>query len=446
MTAASQARRRLPEAEITVIERGRFVSFILCGLPYYVADVVQRHEALLAYPLEAFRRERRLDVRTRHEAVALDPKARTVEVVDRDTGTRTVLPYDRLVLAAGAHASRPPVPGINLTGVFTLHSLEAGIELKEFLARERPGRAVIVGGGYVGLEMAEAFRARGQAVTLLEAAPQLLPGSAPEIAALVGAELERHGVDLRLETPVEGISGDANGRVRSVTAGGAEIPADVVLLAVGVRAESALARDAGIAIGRTGAIAVDERLATNYPEIYAAGDGAEALHVVTGRPAYVPLGTTANKQGRVAGENAAGGEAVFRGIAGTAGFKTFDLEVARTGLTDGQAVEAGFRPVATTIVHHTRAPFYPGAAKVTLRLTADAVTGRLLGGQMAGASGEGIAKRMDTIAAALHAGLSLEALESLDLTYAPPFAAAWEAAHLAARELRKRMAEARAGA
>ena len=420
MSAASKARRVNPELEIVAFERSGYVSYGACGLPYLISGVVPDPHDLIARTPEQFARQG-IEARVHHEVVAMDAAAKTVTVRDLERGEEFTLGYGVLVLAAGGTPARPPIPGMELGGIFTLRTVEDGLAIREFLARERPRRAVIVGGGYIGLEMAEAFHRLGLETAVLEMLPQVLPNFDADMAGLVVEELERQGVAIFTEHPVEGFEGD--GRVRQVAAAGQTFPADIALLAVGVRPNITLAREAGIALGPTGAVAVDDHLRTNLPDVYAAGDVAEVKHLVTGKPAYIPLGTTANKQGRVAGENAAGGDATFRGVVGTAVVKIFDLEAARTGLTEREAREQGYDVRAIKIQHGTRAHYYPGGSPLHVKLIVEG-NGRLLGAQMIGR--EGAAKRIDVIAAALQAGWTVEELSRLDLSYAPPFSPVWD--------------------
>jgi NADPH-dependent 2,4-dienoyl-CoA reductase/sulfur reductase-like enzyme len=435
MSAASRVRRLRPDWPITVLERGDYVSFILCGLPYYVEGLVESEERLVVYTPEFFQTERNIDVRTRHEARRIDTTNRLVEAVDLESGASQTLPYDRLVIAAGAEPVRPRIPGLDLEGVFTLHSIPSGMAIRSFLGSRAVRRAAIIGAGYVGLEMAQALRSIGAEVTLIEALESVLPGGEPEIAALVDEELRRQGVDVRTGQLAQSLEGDS--RVRGVVTSDGSLDVDLVLVAVGVRPAVQMASDAGIETGPTGAIATDRRMATNVADVYACGDCAEAHHLLTERPAYVPLGTTANKQGRVAGINAADRNAEFAGIVGTAGFKVFDLEVARTGLIEAQAGEAGFDPVSVVVRFPSRSSYYPGASDLTVKLVADAGSGRVLGAQMCGPGT--VAKRIDTVAAALYARMSVADIESLDLSYAPPFAAAWEGIQLAAQRLLEKL-------
>jgi len=431
MTAASRARRLQPDWRITVFERGDYVSFILCGLPYFVDNVIASHESLIVYTPEFFEKERRIQVRTRHEVRRIDPERRLLEVVELRTGRSFTHGYGKLVVASGAEAVRPRLEGIGLSNVFVLRTIDDGRRIKAALQTDGLRHSVIIGAGYVGLEMAEALTEAGLETVLVEATASVLPGSEPEIAEVVERELAHHGVQVRKEEMVERLEG--NQRVQQAVTSRGEYPADIVIVSVGARPAVALLREAGIALGPTGAVATNKRMETSLPGVYAAGDVAEAHHLLTGKPAWVPLGTTANKQGRVAGENAAGGDAVFPGIVGTAAVKVFDLEVARTGLSEVQAREAGFDRVAATIEHPSHAGYYPGATTLRVKLVADQPSGRLLGGQIAGR--EAAAKRIDVLATALHARMDVEAIIALDLSYAPPFATAWEAVQIAAQQV-----------
>ncbi len=436
MSAASRARRNAPQMEITVFEASDYVSHIACGLPYYIADLIKDYNELLVYTPDFFRKERRIQVHTGHRIDALDLDGRSLRATSIQTGESWTQPFGKLIIASGGGPVAPRIDGIGLPNIFTLHSIKSGIAIKEFIQKERPRRAAIVGGGYIGLEMAEALGVLGLDVTIIEALPHVMPPVDPDIAQVIENELIARNVDLRLGEPVQGFEGKDS--VSRVVTGQGSYGVDLVILAIGVRASSALAREAGIAIGETGAIRVDEHMATSMPGIYAAGDVAEVRHLVTGQPAYIPLGTTANKQGRVAGDNAAGGSASFPGVVGTAITRVFELEVGRTGLTEAQARQAGFEPVSSCITHHTKARFFPGTQPITTKLIADKSTGRLLGAQIAGK--EGSAKRIDVPAVAIQQGLTVSAIPDLDLSYAPPFSPVWESVQVAAQELEKRLA------
>lgn len=428
MSAASQAKRRKADAEVVVLERGPHVSYAACGMPYNIEDAERQIDDLIVIDAERFRRERGIDVRVRHEVRAVDPEKRSLQIRDLTEGKDYSLAYDRLIIATGAEAVRLPVEGAALEGVFVLRELEDGARLKDYVARRACKSALIVGAGYIGVEMAEALRGRGLHVTMLEKAPQVLPGFDAKIAALVHAELTKQGVVVESSSGLTRI--ERAGDSLRVLSDRGEHRADLVLIAVGVRPNVRLATAAGIQLGPTGAIAVDDAMRTNIPGVFAAGDCAEAKHLVSGQPAYIPLGTTANKQGKVAGANAVGAQEIFRGIVGSAGFKAFDLEVARTGLGAAEITRLGIDALRSESTHTSRAHGYPGAVPLTTVLFAETQSGKLLGAQMVGAGT--VAKRIDVFAAALYAGMTLDDVEALDLSYAPPFAPVYDPILIAA--------------
>jgi CoA-dependent NAD(P)H sulfur oxidoreductase len=434
MSAASRARRLDPGLEIIVLERGTNVSYGACGLPYFISGRVVRAEDLIAHPASFFREKRNIDVRLEHEAVAIDPERKTVQVLVKRS-QRLDIQYDRLVLATGG-APHPSFPGSHQPNVFTLNDLDHAVRLRNFIDREHPRKAVIIGSGYIGLEVADAFSSRSIEVTVIERSEEVIDGLEREIVDKLEATLAAHGVTLHKGVAARGISSPSNGPATSVEYGAGEsAPCDLVLLATGLRPRTELATAAGIAIGETGAIAADDRMQTNAPAIYAAGDCVETRHLVTGAPVYFPLGTTANKQGRVAGENAGGGHATFAGIVGTLVTKVFELEIGRTGLSLAAAQAAGFDADALTITGSSRVDYFNGKPLV-VSLVWDRADGRLLGCQMGGE--DAAAKRIDTAAVALHARMRLPDLLHLDLGYAPPFATVWEPLLIAAHEAHKK--------
>jgi len=432
-SAASQAKRRNPQAEVILIERGSDVSYGACGLPYNIEDPKRAIDDVVVVSADAFRRERHIDVRTHHEVVSLDTAQRRLRVRDLDRHEEYGLSYDKLVIATGASAVRLPLPGIELEGVFTLRTLSDGDAIKQALAQGGLRRAVIVGAGYIGMEMAEALRGRELEVTVLEKVDQVVPGIEPSLSKLVHDELNRQGVRVETGVGLHNIARDETGLVVNTDRG--PFAADLVLVSVGVRPNVALAKEAGIRIGPTGALAVDAELRTSVPDVYAAGDCAEALQLVTGEATWVPLGTTANKQGKIAGANATGAHERFAGIVGTAAFKIFELEVGRTGLARAELERAalegkGVDFVVTSSTHATRGHHYPGVKSVTTNLFVERGTGRLLGAQMVG--GEGVAGRIDVLATALYAKMTIDDLAALDLAYAPPLAPVWDPLLIAA--------------
>jgi NADPH-dependent 2,4-dienoyl-CoA reductase/sulfur reductase-like enzyme len=424
MSAAARAKRVNPSLDVVVLERDGHVSYGACGLPYLIQGVVPDYYKLIIYTPEYFRQQRGIDVRINTEAVEIRPAERAVAVRDGSNQTGKIR-YDYLAIATGAVPIRPPLPGIDLKNIFVLRRLNDGLQIQEAITRVQPRRAVIVGAGYIGLEMAEALHARGMQVTVIEALDHVLGHTEPEISQIVEDELAAKGVRLLKATRAAAFEGDASGQVRRViTDGGEPIDAELVLIGIGIRPNVNLAQEADIALGPTGAIAVDERQETNISRIYAVGDCCETKHVVTGQPTWIPLGPAANKQGKVAGDTIAGRQARFVGVAGTAVVKVFDLEVARTGLSVAEAQKAGFKVGSTVVTARSRAGYYPGGQPITIKLIFDRASDRLLGAQMTGR--DGVAKRIDVFATALHARLTLAAMAQLDLSYAPPFAPTWD--------------------
>ena len=433
MTAASQARRRRPvdDLEIVAFDRGRHASYSACGIPYWIGGAVGPIDALVTRTVEEFRKQD-IEVRLRHEAVSLDLAAGEVLVRDLDGGGERRLGFDQLVVATGATPVHPDIPGVQAPGVFGVQTLDDGEAVRAAVAAG-PERAVVVGGGYIGLEMAEAFVQRGMAVTVVEAAPQPMSTLDPDMGALVGDAVEGLGIELLRGQPVTAIATGPDGRVRAVVTGGREIPADLVVLGLGVRPTTDLAAAAGVETGVTGGIVTDARMRTvSHERVWAAGDCVQTIHRVSRAPISVPLGTHANKQGRVAGINLGGGYATFPGVVGTAVTKVCDLEVARTGLREADAEAAGFRFVTATVESTTRAGYYPGAKPIITKLIAERRSGRLLGAQIVGR--EGAAKRIDVLATALWNDMTVEDIAGLDLSYAPPFAPVWDPVLIAARK------------
>ena len=430
MSAAAQARRMRDDLEIIAFERGQHVSYAACGIPYYVAGLVSDAAALIARS-PAEHRRRGIDVRLGHEVVAIDLTTRTVSVRRLDDGTTSREPFDQLVYATGAAPRRLEVPGADARGIFGVATLADGLRLREVVELERPRRVVIVGGGYIGIEMAEAFITRGLEVTLVELGSHVMGTLDPDMGALVSAALAEAGVELYLGERVSGFH-TAAGRVRLVETNQRVLPTDLVVLGIGVQPRTELAAEAGLPLGESGAVRVDDRMRTGIPGIWAAGDCAEAFHLVSRRPSYIPLGTTANKQGRVCGINIGGGYARFPGVVGTAITKFGQTEVARTGLSEREAQAFGFEYVLSKIEDATRARYYPGSARIVVKLLAERGSGRLLGAQIVGGPGAG--KRIDVVAAALHAGIRVDEFMSLDLAYAPPFSPVWDPLLIAARK------------
>jgi len=436
MSAASQIRRRRPETRVTVFERGEYISYGACGMPYNIEDPDREIEDLVVLTAEHARKKRGIDLRLRHEAKGLDLDRGTLTVVDLESGTETHEPFDALVISTGARAIRLPLDGFDLPGVEVLRDLADGAKIKRALT-EGPKNAVIVGAGYIGMEMAHVLTERGLSVTVLEKLSQLLPGWHEETVAVVAETLSSHGVEFHTGTTVKAAEAGSDGRVAAVLTDKGRFDADLVLVAAGVRPNVELAASGGLRIGDTGAIWVNQQQQTSHEAVWSAGDCAEAYHRVLRRNTWIPLGTTANKQGRIAGANVLGLGQRFPGIVGTAGFVVFDLEVARSGLGEDQAKMEGFDPVAVTIRQRSRAHAYPDGVPIQVRLVADRETGLLLGGELVGR--EGAALRSNTLATALAGHMTVADLQSLDLVYAPPFASVWDPVLVAANQLIKKV-------
>jgi NADPH-dependent 2,4-dienoyl-CoA reductase/sulfur reductase-like enzyme len=426
MGAATAARRMRPDLDIVALEKGDFTSYSACGIPYLVGGEVHRLDDLVARTPQQLRENHRIDVRLRHEAMAIDLDRRDVEVRDHDHDRTFRLPFDQLLIATGARPKRPEIPGIDGPGIFGVQTLADGARLLERIDSSPIRRVVVVGGGYIGLEMAEAFLHRGAAVTVVERAPEVMTTLDPDMGALVSRAMRRHGVDVRCRTTTTGFG---EGTVHTDKD---DLPADLVVLGLGVEPNSAIAAAAGLTIGPRGAISVNRRQQTSCEGVWAAGDCSDSYHLVSDTRVHIALGTIANKQARVAGINIAGGYATFPGVVGTAMSKICDTEVARTGLGEVEAREAGFDVRSVTIEATTRAGYYPGSAPITVKMVAERRSGRLLGAQLVGE--EGAAKRIDVVAVALHARMTVEQMTHLDLSYAPPFSPVWDPVLVAARK------------
>ncbi|MFE7553846.1 FAD-dependent oxidoreductase, partial [Streptomyces gardneri] len=434
MSAASQARRlrSAGELEIVAFERGHFSSYSACGIPYWVGgDVAARGELIARSPEE--HRARDIDLRMRTEVTAIDVPGRRVRSRDLDAGTEAWTGFDKLVIATGARPLRPPLPGIDAPGVHGVQTLDDGQALLDSLERTPGRRAVVVGAGYIGVEMAEALLARGYDVTVLTRGEQPMATLDPDMGRLVHRAMDGLGITTVVSAEVTKILTGADGRVRAVATAADEYPADVVVLGTGVVPETSLARAAGLPLGAYGGLLTDLAMRVRgHEDIWAGGDCVEVLDLVSGRERHVPLGTHANKHGQVIGANVGGDYATFPGVVGTAVSKVCDLEIARTGLREKDAREVGLRFVTVTVESTSRAGYYPGAAPMTVKMLAERRTGRLLGVQIVGR--EGAAKRVDIAAVALTAGMTVEAMTALDLGYAPPFSPVWDPVLIAARK------------
>ncbi|MFJ6539295.1 FAD-dependent oxidoreductase [Streptomyces sp. NPDC091385] len=443
MSAASQARRlRTPEElEIVAFERGHFTSYSACGIPYWVGGTVTDRDQLIARTAEEHR-ARDIDLRLRTEVTEIDVPGRRVRAHDLDSGTTYWTAYDKLVIATGARPVRPDLPGIDADGVHGVQTLDDGQALIDSLSRARGRRAVVVGAGYIGVEMAEALILRGFEVTVVDRGEEPMSTLDPDMGRLVRKAMTGLGITMVSGAEVTEVRTDDANRVRAVVTSDAEYPADVVVLGIGVRPGTTLARAAGLPLGAHGGLLTDLAMRVRgHEDIWAGGDCVEVLNLVSGQEQYVPLGTHANKHGQVIGTNVGGGYATFPGVVGTAVSKVCDLEIARTGLREKDADRAGFQYVSVVIESTSRAGYYPDAAPMTVKMLAERDTGRLLGVQIIG--GEGAGKRVDIAAVALTAAMTVEQMTALDLGYAPPFSPVWDPVLVAARKAVARVREGR---
>jgi NADPH-dependent 2,4-dienoyl-CoA reductase/sulfur reductase-like enzyme len=425
MAAAAVARRRRPDLEIVALEMGRWTSYSACGIPYLVGGSVRGLDSLIARRPDEFR-AMRIDVRTEHEVIGLDLDARKAEVHNRAHGRSFQLGFDLLHVATGARPHRPDLPGMDLPHVHGVQTLDDAAALLDDAGKRSPRHVVVVGSGYVGLELAEAFVERRASVTVIEAASEVMGTLDPDMGGLVARALRDTGVAVRVGETVMAIS------ATSVHTEQGDVRADLVVLGLGVEPNSHVGAVAGLETGVRGAIRVDRQQRTSAAGVWAAGDCCESTHVVSGQPVYVALGTVANKQGRVAGINISGGYATFPGVAGTAVTRICSIEVGRTGLSEAEAVAAGFAPVVAKIDATTMAGYMPDARPITVKLVVEKVSGRVLGAQIVGGSGS--AKRVDVIATAIAGRLTVEDLLGLDLGYAPPYSSVWDPVQVAARQ------------
>jgi len=425
---AARVIRLCPEADVTILERGEFLSYAGCGLPYYVSGVVEEQSELMSTPVGVvrdsvfFQKVKNIHARSRTEALEIDRERKRVKARDLQSGDEEWLDYDRLVIATGASPIIPPIEGVDLQNVYTLHGIHDTEEIRDRLAEGKALDVVIVGGGLIGVEVTEALVAKGCRVTIVEMTPHTLGMLDWEMARLVEQHMESHGVKIMTDTRVEAIEGQT--QVEAVQTSAGRIAADMVILAAGVRPNVRLAEEIGLEIGSSGAIRVDEKMQTSDPNILAAGDCVEVVDVQTGRPCYVPLGSTANKQGRVAANTICGLNDSFPGVLGSSVCQVFDFCVARTGLTQRQAEELGYETVVVMAPAPDKAHFMPGARPLLLKLVVDRKTRKLIGAQAVG-PGEGD-KRVDVSAVAITAGMTVDQLAAADLCYAPPFSPAMD--------------------
>lgn len=449
-SAASKAKRIDPDAEVKIIQNEKVVSYGACGMPYVIEGIVKEFKELIERPADVFKKEYQIDVVTNTRAQKIDRVKKEVHAVDLQSGAETIYGYDSLVLATGARAILPNIKGIGQKegggdGVFLVRNYEDGLKIYNSTKARNASTCVIAGAGLIGLEMAEAFKKRSSGgkldITIVEKNDHVLPAMLDkQMATVVQRELEENGIKIITGERVEEIicSSSSDGDVKAIkTDTGRRIDTDFILLGTGVRPNSEIAKDAGVELGFANAIKVDEYMRTNIPDIFAAGDCATARSYITNEDTYLPLGTTANRQGRIAGENAAGGNVRYRGIAGSAITKLFGLYIGKTGLIGREALKYGFDPVEEEIESITRASYYPGSKSIWIKITADRKSGRVLGSQIVG--GEGVKERIDLIALAMLLKADIRDLASYDACYVPPASPVWEPLNIAASQTAKRL-------
>ena len=427
-TAAARLRRLDEQAEIVVFERSSYVSYANCGLPYYIGGVIEDPAALTLQTPESFWSRFRVKMHVRHEVTAIHPEGKTISVKNLDTGAEWDEPYDKLLLSPGAKPTQPRLPGVGLEKVFTLRTVEDTFRIKDFLNSHHPKSAVLAGGGFIGLELAENLRELGMEVTIVQRPRQLMNPFDPDMAAFLHNEARSHGIQLALGRTVEGFA-EKDGGVEVLLKDEPPLHADLVVLAIGVTPDTALAKEVGLALGLKDSILVNDRMETSIPDIYAVGDAVQVRHSVTGQDTLLSLAGPANKQGRIAADNICGGDSRYLGSQGSSVIKVFDLTAAATGINETNAKKAGLNADAVVLSPMSHAGYYPGGKVMTMKVVFEKETYRLLGAQIVGY--EGVDKRIDVLAAAIHAGMTATALKDLDLAYAPPYSSAKDPVNMA---------------
>ena len=427
-TAAARIRRRNEQAEIVVFERSGYISYANCGLPYYIGDVITDPEALTLQTPESFYSRFRVAMKVRHEVTAIHPDRKTVSVRNLETGEVFEESYDKLLLSPGAKPTQPRLPGVGLNKLFTLRTVEDTFRIKEFIRANHPKSAVLAGGGFIGLELAENLRELGMEVTIVQRPKQLMNPFDPDMAAFIHNEMRRNGVKLALGHTVEGFE-ERDGGVDVLLKDETPLHADMVVLAIGVTPDTGLAKEAGLELGVKGSIVVNDRMETSVPDIYAVGDAVQVKHFVTGQDAHVSLAGPANKQGRIAADNICGGDSHYTGSQGSSVIKVFDMTAASTGVNETNAKKAGLDVDKVILSPMSHAGYYPGGKVMTMKVVFEKQTYRLLGAQIVGY--EGVDKRIDVLATAIHAGMKATQLKDLDLAYAPPYSSAKDPVNMA---------------
>ena len=427
-TAAARLRRLDESAEIVVFERSGYVSYANCGLPYYIGGIITDRAELTLQTPESFWRRFRVEMRVRHEVTAIHPDTKTVDVKNLATGEVFAESYDKLILSPGARPTQPALPGVGIDRLFTLRTVEDTLKLREFIEQHHPRSAVLAGGGFIGIELVENLRDLGLDVTVVQRPKQLLNPLDADMAAFLHAQLREKGVKLMLGRTVEGFAADGD-RVNVLIKDEAPLTADMVVLAIGVTPDTALAKDAGLELGIKGSIVVNDRMETSVPDIYAVGDAVQVKHSVTGQDALLSLAGPANKQGRIAADNICGGDSRYLGSQGSSVIKVFDMTIAATGVNEKTARQAGIDCDKVFLSPMSHAGYYPGGKVMTMKVVFEKGTYRLLGAQIVGY--EGVDKRIDVLATAIHAGLTGPQLKDLDLAYAPPYSSAKDPVNMA---------------
>ena len=427
-TAAARLRRLDESAEIVVFERSGYVSYANCGLPYYIGGIITDRAELTLQTPESFWRRFRVDMRVRHEVTAIHPDTKTADVKNLATGEVFAESYDKLILSPGARPTQPALPGVGIDRLFTLRTVEDTLKLREFIEQHHPRSAVLAGGGFIGIELVENLRELGLDVTVVQRPKQLLNPLDADMAAFLHAQLREKGVKLMLGRTVEGFAADGD-RVNVLIKDEAPLTADMVVLAIGVTPDTGLARDAGLELGIKGSIVVNDRMETSVPDIYAVGDAVQVKHSVTGQDALLSLAGPANKQGRIAADNICGGDSRYLGSQGSSVIKVFDMTIAATGVNEKTARQAGIDCDKVFLSPMSHAGYYPGGKVMTMKVVFEKGTYRLLGAQIVGY--EGVDKRIDVLATAIHAGLTGPQLKDLDLAYAPPYSSAKDPVNMA---------------
>lgn len=427
-TAAARIRRLDESAQILVFERSGYVSYANCGLPYYIGGVITDSEELTLQTPESFWERFRVEMKIRHEVTAIHPEQKTVTVRNLETGAVFEESYDKLLLSPGARPTQPDLPGIGLDRLFTLRTVEDTFRIHDFIRQQKPRSVVLAGGGFIGLELAENFREQGIEVTIVQRPRQLMSPFDPEMAAFLHAKMRKKGIRLMLGSSVEGFQ-EKSGTIQVLLKGEEPVSADMAVLAIGVTPDTPLAREAGLELGIKGSILVNDRMETSAPDIYAVGDAVQVKHFVTGEAALISLAGPANKQGRIAADNICGGDSRFSGSLGSSVIKLFDMTAASTGINERTAKAAGIDWGKVYLSPSSHAGYYPGARVMTMKVLFEKETFRLLGAQIVGY--DGVDKRIDVLAAAIHAGMSALQLKDLDLAYAPPYSSAKDPVNMA---------------